>query len=100
MEDRDSTGIGNEGERSQKEVIQGGEMSKQSAGERDGESNENKLEAQIVKLEEQTKWMYDKMTAAAEPSTWDKGFPWKYEDEGDECKGVKEAGGFGSIKMI
>ena len=76
--------IGNEGERSRKEVIQGGEMSKQSAGERDGESNENELEAQIVKLEEQTKWMYDKMTAAAEPSTWDKGIPWKYEDEGNE----------------
>ena len=30
--------IGNEGERSQKEVIQGEEMSKQSAGERDGKA--------------------------------------------------------------
>ena len=37
-----------------------------------------------MKLEEQTKWMYDKMTAAAEPCTWNKGIPWKYEDEGDE----------------
>ena len=77
-------GIGNEGERSQKEVIHGGEMSKQPAGERDGESNEDKLETRIMKLEEQTKWMYDRMTAAAEPSTWNRGIPWKYEDEGDE----------------
>ena len=77
-------GIGNEGERSQKEVIHGGEMSKQSAGERDGESNEDKFETRIMKLEEQTKWMYDRMTAAAEPSTWNRGIPWKYEDEGDE----------------
>ena len=63
-------GIGNDGERSPKEAIQCGEMSKQLACERDGESNENKLEARIVKFEEQTKWMYDKMTAAAEPSTY------------------------------
>ena len=28
--------------------------------------------------------MYDRMTAAAEPSTWNRGIPWKYEDEGDE----------------
>ena len=53
MEDRDSPGIGNEGERSQEEVIHGAEMSKQSAGERDEESNEIKLEARIMKLEEQ-----------------------------------------------
>ena len=48
-------GIGDAGGRSQKEIIQGGEMSKQLAGERDGENNENRLEARIVKLEEQTK---------------------------------------------
>ena len=40
-----------------KEVVHGGEMSKQSAGERDGESNEDKFETRIMKLEEQTKWM-------------------------------------------
>ena len=37
------------------------------------ESNENKLEVRIMKLEEQTKWMYDRITAAAEPSTWNRG---------------------------
>ena len=75
-------GIGNEEERSQKEVIHGGEMSKQSAGERDEESNEDKLETRVIRLEEQTKWMYDRMTA--EPSTWNRGIPWRYQDEGDE----------------
>ena len=73
--------IGNEEGRSQKEVIHGGEMSKPAGGK---ESNEDKLEARIMKLEEQTQWMYDRMTAAAEPSTWNRGIPWKYEDEGDE----------------
>ena len=59
-------------------------MSKQSAGERDEESNEDKLETRVMKLEEQTKWINDRMTAAAEPSTWNRGTPWRYEDEGDE----------------
>ena len=73
-------GIGNMGGRSQKEIMQGGEMSMQLAGERDGENNENRLETRIVKLEEQTKWMYDNMIAATEsnePNTWDKGTPWR-----------------------
>ena len=49
------------------------------------ECNEYKLEAQVTKLEEQTKWMYDRMTAAeAESSTWNRGIPWRYEDNGDE----------------
>ena len=73
--------IQHEGERSQKEAVHGGEMSKQSAGERDGESNEDKLETRIMKLDDR---MYDRLTAAAEPSTWNRGIPWKYEDEGDE----------------
>ena len=64
-------GIGDMGGQSQKETVQGGEMSKQLAGERDGENDENRLEARIAKLEEQTKWMYDKMMAAAEPNIWD-----------------------------
>ena len=76
--------IGNEEERLQKEVIHGGEMNKQSTGERDEESNEDKLETRVMRLEEQTKWMYDRMTAAAEPNTWNRGIPWRYEDEGDE----------------
>ena len=69
-------------DRWKEEFVHGGEMSKQSGG--DGESNEDKLEARITKLEEQTKWMYDRMTEAAESSTWNKGIPRKYEDEGDE----------------
>ena len=73
---------GNEEERSQKEVIHGGEMNKQLTGERDEESNEDKLETRVMRFEEQTK--YDRMTAAAEPSTWNRGIPWRYEDEGDE----------------
>ena len=76
--------IGNEEERLQKEVIHGGEMNKQSIGERDEESNEDKLETLVMRLEEQTKWMYDRMTAAAEPNTWNRGIPWRYADEGDE----------------
>ena len=47
-------GIEDVGGRSQKEIIQGGEMSKQLAGERDGENNEDRLEARVVTLEEQT----------------------------------------------
>ena len=74
------------GGRSQKEIMQGGVTSKQLADERDGENNEIRLQARIVKLEEQTKWMYDKMMAAAEPNTWDKGIPWRHEDEGDEWR--------------
>ena len=66
-------GIGNEEERSQKEVTHGKQ-----------ERNEDKLETRVMRLEEQTKLMYDRMTAAAEPSTWSRGIPWKYEDEGDE----------------
>ena len=66
-------GIGNEEERSQKEVTHGKQ-----------ECNEDKLETRVMRLEEQTKWMYDRMMAAAEPSTWNRGIPWKYEDEGDE----------------
>ena len=73
--------IQHEGERSQKEAVHSGEMSKQSAGERGGESNEDKLETRIMKLDDR---MYDRLTAAAEPSTWNRGIPWKYEDEGDE----------------
>ena len=35
------------------------------------ECNENRLETRVTKLEEQTTWMYDRMTAeAAESSTW------------------------------
>ena len=49
-------GIGNEEERSQKEVAHGKQ-----------ECNED-----------------DRMTAAAEPSTWNRGIPWKCQDEGDE----------------
>ena len=45
-------------------------------------SNEDKLETRVMRLE--TKWMYDRMTAAAEPSTWNRGIPWRFEDEGDE----------------
>ena len=49
------------------------------------ECNEDKLETRVTRLEEQTKWMYDRMTAAAaEPSTWNRGFPWRYEDNRDE----------------
>ena len=49
------------------------------------ECNEDKLETRVTKLEEQTKWMYDGMTAAAaESSTWNRGIPWRYEDNGDE----------------
>ena len=66
-------GIGNEEERSQKEVAHGKQ-----------ECNEDKLETRVMRLEEQTKWMYDRMTAAAEPSTWNRGIPWRYEDDGDE----------------
>ena len=58
-------GIGNEEERTQKGVTH----SKQ-------ECNEDKLETRVTRLEEQTKWMYDRMTApAAEPSTWNRGIP-------------------------
>ena len=49
------------------------------------ECNEDKLETRVTMLEEQTKWMYDRMTAAAaESSTWNRGIPWRYEDNGDE----------------
>ena len=48
------------------------------------ECNEDKLETRVTRLEEQTKWMYDRMVAAAEPSTWNRGIPWRYEDDGDE----------------
>ena len=49
------------------------------------ECNEDKLETRVTKLEEQTKWMYDRMTAAAaESSTWNRGIPWRYEDNGDK----------------
>ena len=48
-------------------------------------NNENKLETRVTKLEEQTKWMYDRMTAeAAESSTWNRGTSWRQEDNGDE----------------
>ena len=67
-------GIGNEEERAQKGVTH----NKQ-------EYNEDKLETRVTRLEEQTKWMYDRMTAAAaEPSSWNRGIPWRYEDDGDE----------------
>ena len=60
-------GIGNEEERSQKEVAHGKQ-----------ECNEDKLETRVMRLEEQTEWMYDGMTAAAaEPITWNRGIPWK-----------------------
>ena len=37
------------------------------------ECNDDKLETRITKLEEQTRWMYDRMTAtAAETSTWNR----------------------------
>ena len=52
-------GTGNMGGQSQKENMQGGEMSNPSTGERDGESNENRLEARIVKLEEQSGCMIE-----------------------------------------
>ena len=49
------------------------------------EYNEDKLETRVTKLEEQTKWMYDRMTATAtESSTWNRGIPWRYEDNGDD----------------
>ena len=65
------------------------------------ECNEDKLETRVKKIEEQTKWMYDRMTvAAAESSTWNRGIPWRYEDNETNGKGGKEAGGSGSIKMI
>ena len=82
-------GIRNEEERSQKGVTHDRH-----------ERNEDKLETRVMRLEEQTKWMYDRMTAAAEPSTWNRCIPWKYEDEGDEWQRWMEGGGFGSIKMI
>ena len=67
-------GIGNEEESAQK----GATHSKQ-------EYNEDKLETRVTRLEEQTKWMCDWMTAAAaEPSTWNRGIPWRYEDDGEE----------------
>ena len=66
-------GIGNEEERAQKGLAH----NKQ-------EYNEDKLETRVTRLEEQTKWMYDRMTAAAEPSSWNRGIPWRYEDDGDE----------------
>ena len=80
-------GIGNEEERTQKGVTR----SKQKC-------NEDKLETRVTRLEDQTKWMYGRMTAAAvEPSTWNRGIPWRYEDDGDEWQ--RWEGGFGSIKM-
>ena len=66
-------GIGNEEERAQKGVTH----NKQ-------EYNEDKLETRVTRLEIQTKRMYDRMTAAAEPSSWNKGIPWRYENDGDE----------------
>ena len=66
-------GIGNEEEKSQKEVTHGKQ-----------ECNEDKLETRVMRLQEQTQWMYDRMTAAAEPSTRNRGITWKCEDEGDE----------------
>ena len=71
-------GIGNEEERAQKGVTH----NKQ-------EYNEDKLETRVTRLEEQTKWMYDRMTAGAtEPSSWDRGIPWRYEDDGDEWQRI------------
>ena len=64
-------GIADTTERPQNEIAQGGEMNKQLADEERGGSM---LETRIMKLEEQTKWMYDRM-AAAEASTWGKGVP-------------------------
>ena len=49
------------------------------------ECNEDRLETRITKLEERTKWMYDRMTAeAAESSTWSRGTSWRHQDSGDE----------------
>ena len=73
-------GIGDTNERSQNKTARGGEMNKQSADE---EREGSKLETRVTKLEEQTKWMYDRM-AAAEASTWGKGVPWRQKDEGDD----------------
>ena len=65
------------------------------------ECNEDKLDSRITKLEEQTKWMYDRMmAAAAESSTWNRGIPWSTTTMKTNGKGGKEAGGSGSIKMI
>ena len=50
------------------------------------ECNVNILETRVM-LEEQTKWMYDRMTAeAAESSTWNIGTSWRHEDNGDELQ--------------
>ena len=69
-------GIGNEEERAHKGVTH----NKQ-------EYNEDNLETRVTRLEEQTKWMYDRMTAAAaEPSSWNRGISWRYEDDGDELQ--------------
>ena len=38
----------------------------------------------IGNKEDHRRKSYDRMTAAAEPSTWNRGIPWRYEDEGDE----------------
>ena len=74
-------------------------MSKQSAGERDEESNEDKLEARVMKLEEQTKWMYDRMTARRNQAHGTEAFHQNTMIREMNGKGGKEAGGFGSIKM-
>ena len=65
-------GIGNEEERAQKGVTH----NKQ-------EHNEDKLETRVTMFEEQTKLMYDRITAT-EPSSWNRCIPWRYEDDGDE----------------
>ena len=65
------------------------------------ECNEDKLQSRITKLEEQTKWMYDRMTAAAaESSTWNRGIHGDTNTIKTNGKGGSEAGGSGSIKMI
>ena len=92
MEDRDSTGDW-KCRRKIIEVIHG----KQSTGERDDESNEDKLETRVMRLEEQTKWMYDRMRNQAHGTEAFHGNTKMREMNG---KGGKEAGGFGSIKTI
>ena len=74
--------IGDTNERSQNKTARGGEMNKQSADE---EREGSKLETRVTKLEEQTKWMYDRV-AAAEASTWCKDVSWRQEDEGDDWR--------------
>ena len=66
--------IGNEEERAQKGVAHN-----------EQEYNEDKLGTRVTRLEEQTKWMYDRTAAAAaERSSWNRGIPWRYEDDGDD----------------